>query len=84
MPQTRISESGYRTLRKIAEDTHRTSEQVLDEALDRLEREHLLDALNAGYVRLRENPAAWADEQAERQLWDATLADGSNRERVAP
>lgn len=78
MPQTRISESGHRTLRKIAADTHRTSEQVLDEALDRLEREYLLDALDAGYARLRENPVAWAEEQAERQLWDATLADGSD------
>jgi predicted transcriptional regulator len=78
MPQTRISESGHRTLRKIAEDTHRTSEQVLDEALDRLEREHLLDAVNAGYARLRDTPATWVDELAERQLWDATLADGTD------
>jgi hypothetical protein len=34
------------------------------------------DAVNAGYAALRADPAAWADIEAERNLWDNTLLDG--------
>jgi hypothetical protein len=36
----------------------------------------LLDAMNAAYAALRNDPAAWPDELRERALWDETLADG--------
>jgi hypothetical protein len=32
--------------------------------------------LNAGYAELRADPEAWAELEAERRLWDATLMDG--------
>jgi hypothetical protein len=35
----------------------------------------MLAQLHAGYAALREDPEAWADEQAERAGWDATLDD---------
>ena len=31
---------------------------------------------NAAYAALRSDPKAWKAEQAERALWDKTLADG--------
>jgi predicted transcriptional regulator len=31
----------------------------------------LLDAVNAGVAALREDPAAWAEHQAEIKAWDA-------------
>jgi hypothetical protein len=34
------------------------------------------EQLNAGYAALRADPVAWAEFEAERQLWDATLMDG--------
>ena len=34
-----------------------------------------LEGLNADFESLRQDPAAWADEQAERRAWDVTLAD---------
>jgi hypothetical protein len=76
MPQTRISERAHQTLRQLAEELGESSEKVLDRALDLLERERLLDAINAGYAALRSDPAAWAEEMAEREEWDATLSDG--------
>lgn len=76
MPQTRISTWGHQTLRKLSEESGMTSEQVLDRALDLLERERMLEAVNAGYAALRADPRAWADELAEREHWDDTLADG--------
>ncbi len=77
MPQTRISERGHQTLRRLAGESGETSEQILDRALELLERAQLLDAINAGYAALRADPAAWAEELAEREKWDATLEDGA-------
>jgi hypothetical protein len=36
----------------------------------------LLDQTNAAFAALQSNESAWQDELAERQDWDATLADG--------
>jgi hypothetical protein len=33
-------------------------------------------AVNAGYAALRADPAAWAEVELERRLWDNTLSDG--------
>ncbi|MBI4520242.1 MAG: toxin-antitoxin system protein [Gemmatimonadetes bacterium] len=77
MPQTRISDWGHQTLRNLARETGQTSEQILDRALSLLERERLLDAINAGYLGLKADSSAWAVELAERNAWDATLADGA-------
>lgn len=35
-----------------------------------------LEALNAAYAALREDPAAWGQLKEERLAWDATLLDG--------
>jgi hypothetical protein len=76
VPQTRISTWGHKTLRKLAKEYGMTSEQVLDKAIDVLERERMLEEVNRGYERLQADPVAWAEELAERELWDTTLADG--------
>lgn len=39
-------------------------------------RQQFLEGANADYARLRRDPAAWADELTERQLWDQALLDG--------
>lgn len=36
----------------------------------------MLTALDAEYEKLRADPKAWAEEEAERALWDTTSADG--------
>ncbi len=40
------------------------------------ERQCFLAGVNADFAALRNNPHAWQEEQAERALWDGTLADG--------
>lgn len=76
MPQTRISEQAHRTLRRLCTQTGSTSEQVIDAALELLERDRLLAAINAGYAALRRDEAAWAGAAAESEEWDAALRDG--------
>jgi len=79
MPQTRISPRAHRTLRRLAEESGETSEQLLDRALDLLDRKRMLDAINAGYAALRVDSEAAGAERAEREAWDVTLADGEDR-----
>jgi hypothetical protein len=44
--------------------------EVITRALDMLEREVLLDSINAGFEALQRDPAAWKEELSERALWD--------------
>jgi hypothetical protein len=54
----------------------RTMQDVLAEAVEAYRRQRFLEGANAEYAALRADPTAWAEEQAERAAWDATLADG--------
>ena len=47
-----------------------------DKSADELRREDLLRRGNEAYARLRADPQAWAEELAERRLWECTLMDG--------
>ena len=48
---------------------------ILDQAIELYRRQCFLDGLNADFAALRQNKAAWDEELAERESWDATLAD---------
>jgi hypothetical protein len=41
-----------------------------------LRRRWMMWRFNRDYARLRRDPVAWAEELAERALWDNTLLDG--------
>ena len=73
--QTRISERAHARLRRIAEETGKTHQEVIDAALRTYEREVFLERVNEGFAALRADPRAWAEELAERAAWDATLTD---------
>jgi predicted transcriptional regulator len=75
-PTVRISETSHALLKQLAEQTGQTMMDVLDKALDAYRRKLFFEQLNAGYAELRADPQAWAEHQAERRLWDATLMDG--------
>ncbi|WP_254054095.1 hypothetical protein [Singulisphaera sp. GP187] len=50
--------------------------EVLGKAIEEYRKKRFLEGLNADFAALREDPAAWVEEQKERAVWDATLADG--------
>ena len=50
--------------------------EALDQAVKDQHDRKFWDAVNAGYAVLRADPEAWAEVEAERKLWDATLMDG--------
>jgi hypothetical protein len=75
-PTVPISEAAHRILRELAEQTGQTVTEVLEKAVDAYRRKLFFEQLNAGYAELRADPEAWAEVEAERKLWDATLMDG--------
>ena len=72
----RVSEKTRTTLHELARDVGLPMAEVVEQAIEQYRRQHILDAANAAYAALRADPAAWAEVQAERTVWDATLADG--------
>jgi predicted transcriptional regulator len=71
-----IGDASGQMLKHLAEQTGQSMTEVLDKALDAYRRKMFLEAVNAGYAALRADPEAWAEFEAERKLWDATLMDG--------
>ncbi|HWY48323.1 MAG TPA: hypothetical protein VNX70_13130 [Bryobacteraceae bacterium] len=53
---------------------------VLDEAIEHYQRDKFLDDVNAAFAKVRSDPKAWKEEQAERALWDKALNDGLETE----
>jgi hypothetical protein len=71
-----ISETTLARLRELARWDSCSINDVLDQAVNEQYERKFWDAANAGYAALRADPAAWAEVEAERKLWDSTLMDG--------
>lgn len=70
----RVDISARDRLARIAhEEFHGVS---LGEALGLLIDEHEMQLAHAAYARLRSDPAAWDEYQAELAEWDGTAGDG--------
>jgi hypothetical protein len=78
-----ISEGSHQLLKNLAEQTGQTMTEVLAKALDAYRRQVFFEQTNAGYAEIQSDPKAWADHQAERRDWDATLQDGLDEESWA-
>jgi len=50
--------------------------EILERAVNEHYGRQFWDAVNAGYAALRADPAAWAEVESERRLWENTLMDG--------
>jgi hypothetical protein len=65
------------TFAAVAASRNTTMLALLEEAARRLEREEAMRQATASYERLaQEDPAAFAEYQAEGQEWDAAVGDG--------
>jgi hypothetical protein len=71
-----ISEVTLARLRELARWSGISVSEALDQAVKDQYDRRFWDATNAGYAALRADPVAWAEVEAERKLWDATLMDG--------
>jgi hypothetical protein len=71
----RISSRSHQTLRLLAEERGETMQDLLEEVIERYRRQRFVEEANAEFAALRQDPAAWREEQAERDAWDDTLGD---------
>jgi predicted DNA-binding protein len=74
--QARISRETHKKLVRLAAETGKTQQEVIEAAVGNYERELFLRQVNEGFARLRADTDAWREENAERAAWDATLEDG--------
>jgi hypothetical protein len=72
-----VSEQTRDRFAKLAEATGRPMTQLVDDAADALERRVFFEQLSARYERLRADPAAWSEVEAERALASSALSDHS-------
>src|SRR4051794_18330986 len=78
MPETTIaiSEAALARLKELAGWANVSLPEALEQAIKDQHDWKFWDAVNAGYAALRCDPAASAEFEAERKLWDSTLLDG--------
>jgi hypothetical protein len=81
MPQTiRIAPSVHATLATLAKATHTTIAETVSRAVGVYQREVFLRGLADDFAALRASSEQWPGEQAEREAWDQTIADGLENE----
>jgi hypothetical protein len=61
----------------LADETGRPMTQLLDEAVDALERRLFFEQLTARYDELRDDPSQWREIIAERAVEAGSLGDRS-------
>ncbi len=72
----RIKPEAHVSLTRIARAKHIPLVEALSHVIESYEREAMIRAMDADYARLREDPVAWAEELAEREMWEhAQTAD---------
>ena len=63
-------------LQRLARDAGRPIDEFLETLLDDYEKRLFFAQLEEDFTRLRADPVASADYDAEQAVWDATLLDG--------
>jgi hypothetical protein len=75
MPVTRLPEETLARVRQMAREDGDTMQGILIKAVEAYRRARMIERLNADFHRLQADPAAWAEEVAERHALEGTLAD---------
>lgn len=72
----RVSESTHSILVWLASDAGVSMQEIVDKAVEEYRRKKLIEATNAAYAVLRNNPETWAEIEHERAEWEAANLDG--------
>lgn len=75
----RITSRAHYNLRELAAQFDESMQALIEEAVEELKRKKMFEKANAIYAELRSNPEVWEEIEAERAVWDGTLADGLER-----
>ena len=78
----RVEARVHTTLRELAQVEHRSISQVIEDAVDRYQKEKFWEGVQEDFAQLQANPAAWAGYRRELSVW--ADADDGNLEHEAP
>ena len=79
----RIDSADHEELERLAKQTSRSMSDLMTQAIRDLKRRFILEATCNGYRQLQQDEAAWSEELADREAWDAaTLADADPDDRA--
>jgi len=67
----RIDAGTLELLKQLEEQTGDSKKNILKQALNKFQRDKIIDDLNAYYKALREDPELWKEELAEREIWES-------------
>lgn len=76
----KISEPTHIALKQLSEQTGKPMQLILEEAVESYRRQKFFDNLDRQVLATKANSKDWEEELAERRLWEATLADGSEED----
>jgi hypothetical protein len=79
MPMARLSALGHQRLQNLAAKRGTSQQEVLDEALELLDRKQFFEEAHREYEALRADPEAAAELDRERRIMDGVLDDGVER-----
>lgn len=76
--------SAWKRARRVIAEAYNGGALITSAAvwqLTQVKRDQILDAANEAYAALRADQVAWADEQAERAVWERLTASAVPAER---
>jgi hypothetical protein len=72
----RLSRSAHQALRELAKQERTTIQAAAERAIENYRRQRFLEAANRTYAALRNDPDAWRETLAEREVLDGASYDG--------
>ncbi|HKV42877.1 MAG TPA: toxin-antitoxin system protein [Blastocatellia bacterium] len=77
----RITERTHSELVQLASQFNESMQTLMEQAVEDYKRKLFFEQANIAYSNLRDDPVAWRQAQAERELWENnTIADGLDEE----
>jgi hypothetical protein len=72
----RVTERTHRALRERAEQTGSSTPAIIEQAIERYQREHIVGLANARWAAIMADPATRAELEGEDAFWDRLAGDG--------
>lgn len=69
----RIDKSTYNLLKEIAQNTHKSMNDLIVEMTNEYQKRNFWEKVNDSYIKLKNNNKSWNEELEERKVWDTTL-----------
>lgn len=70
-----IDQQTCEKLRALSAELQLSMQEVMAKAVEAYRRQQMFDSADRAYRALRADPEAWAEELAERRLFEGTLLD---------